>query len=171
MKTIVTPVDGSSSAIKAVRFAADYAMNHDCRILLLHVLLHGKIPKGLREWAQVEHLVQSTPPGAPEGPAYGRLGTLNFEPRETIPYEALTALGEAVLQDAEETARNNGAANVERVLEDGDNAGCIIELARREEADMIIMGSRGLSDLKGLLLGSVSHKVSSLAPCTCVVVR
>jgi len=38
-------------------------------------------------------------------------------------------------------------------------------------ADMIVMGSRGVSDLKGLVMGSVSHKVMQLAPCTCVSVR
>jgi len=36
---------------------------------------------------------------------------------------------------------------------------------------MIVMGSRGLSDFKGLLLGSISHKVSAQAECTCVTVK
>jgi nucleotide-binding universal stress UspA family protein len=33
------------------------------------------------------------------------------------------------------------------------------------------MGSRGLSDLKGLMLGSISHKVANSAPCTVITVR
>jgi nucleotide-binding universal stress UspA family protein len=35
---------------------------------------------------------------------------------------------------------------------------------------MIFLGSRGLGDAKGLLMGSVSHKVAHLAECTCVSV-
>jgi len=51
-----------------------------------------------------------------------------------------------------------------------DPAKRIVEAAH-EGADPIVMGSRGLSDLKGLFQGSVSHKVSSRAPCTCLMVK
>ena len=54
---------------------------------------------------------------------------------------------------------------------EGDPADCILETAAREKADMIVIGSRGLSNLKSLLVGSVSHKVSHLADCTCVSVK
>nr|WP_231613761.1 universal stress protein [Halomonas sp. BC04] len=37
-------------------------------------------------------------------------------------------------------------------------------------ADAIVMGSRGVSELKGLLVGSVSHKVMHSAPCTVITV-
>ena len=36
---------------------------------------------------------------------------------------------------------------------------------------MIFLGSRGLDDMVGLMMGSVSHKVMHLAPCTCVAVK
>jgi nucleotide-binding universal stress UspA family protein len=33
------------------------------------------------------------------------------------------------------------------------------------------MGSRGVTDFNGLLMGSVSHKISHLAKCTCITVK
>ena len=57
------------------------------------------------------------------------------------------------------------------MTEYGDPAERILDCAKREHVDMIVMGTRGLSDLKGLLMGSVSHKVSHLADCACVTVK
>ena len=37
--------------------------------------------------------------------------------------------------------------------------------------DLIVVGSRGLSDLKGMLIGNVSHKLIQLAKCTCIAVK
>ena len=76
-----------------------------------------------------------------------------------------------VLRDAEEAARKEGARDVTSTLEDGDPATAILGVAERHGADMIVVGSRGLGELKGLVLGSVSHKVTHLAKCTCVTVR
>ena len=57
------------------------------------------------------------------------------------------------------------------LLEDGDPASTILRVAKGLDADMIVLGSRGLGDAKGLLLGSVSHKVAHFAECTCVSVK
>jgi len=57
------------------------------------------------------------------------------------------------------------------LIEDGDPAKRIIECAEKENADTIVMGARGLSDIEGLLLGSVSHKIAHLASCTVITVR
>jgi nucleotide-binding universal stress UspA family protein len=53
----------------------------------------------------------------------------------------------------------------------GGPAGAILEQARDLGAGMIVLGSRGLSPLSGLLLGSVAHKVIQLAPCPVLVIR
>ena len=43
--------------------------------------------------------------------------------------------------------------------------------AKKEAADMIVLGSRGLGHIAGLVMGSVSHKVSHLSDCTCITVK
>ena len=58
----------------------------------------------------------------------------------------------------------------ELILE-GPPAEKICEIARIETCEMIVMGSRGRSDLKGLLLGSVTHRVLHQATCPVLVVR
>jgi len=52
-----------------------------------------------------------------------------------------------------------------------DQARVILDEAQRTQPDMIVMGSRGLSDIRGLVVGSVSHKVSHAAPCHVVTVH
>ena len=57
-----------------------------------------------------------------------------------------------------------------RILE-GPPGDTICRVAAIEKCDLIIMGSRGLTDLKGLFLGSVTHRVLHGAPCPVLVVR
>ena len=47
----------------------------------------------------------------------------------------------------------------------------IVETAADRTSDLIVMGSRGLSDIQGILLGSVTHKVIQLAPIAVLVAR
>ena len=47
----------------------------------------------------------------------------------------------------------------EVLILEGDPAQAITEAARDEKCELIVMGTRGLSNLKGMALGSVSHKV------------
>ena len=58
----------------------------------------------------------------------------------------------------------------ERVL-DGDPADDICTVAQVEGCDLIVLGTRGAAGVTGLLLGSVSHKVSGRALCPVLTVR
>jgi nucleotide-binding universal stress UspA family protein len=54
---------------------------------------------------------------------------------------------------------------------EGNSAEAIIEVAKTRKSDLIVMGSRGLGRLAGLVLGSTSQKVVSHAPCPVLIVR
>ncbi|NLK00776.1 MAG: universal stress protein [Clostridia bacterium] len=58
-----------------------------------------------------------------------------------------------------------------KVLEGYDVATTIANCAKEFNYDQIIMGTRGLGSIKGILLGSVSHKVLQIAPCAVTVVK
>lgn len=60
---------------------------------------------------------------------------------------------------------------VNKSVEEGDPAQVIAKVAKSINADQIVMGTRGLSDLKGMLMGSVSRKVVHLAHCPVVLVK
>lgn len=53
----------------------------------------------------------------------------------------------------------------------GDPATEIVQYARDGINDLIVMGSRGLSPIKELFLGGVSHRVANTAPCPVLLVR
>ena len=53
----------------------------------------------------------------------------------------------------------------------GHTAKRIVEVAKTEGADLIVLGSRGLSDVAGLMLGSVAHKVLQLSEVPVLVAR
>ena len=84
------------------------------------------------------------------------------------PDEASDLVDDAVrtMKDAGIAARGEVAGAVH-----GSAAREILRLARESDAGMIVMGSRGLSDLAGLVMGSVAHKVLHLADRPVLVVR
>jgi nucleotide-binding universal stress UspA family protein len=53
----------------------------------------------------------------------------------------------------------------------GSTAATVLDGARTFDSDLIVMGTRGLSEFSGLLLGSVAHKVIHHADCPVLVTR
>ena len=75
-----------------------------------------------------------------------------------------------ILKHSEERARRNGVSQVRTYSSLGDAVGFILEVAEREKADTIVLGKRGKGRLPGLLIGSASQKLVSLARCNVLVV-
>ena len=93
-----------------------------------------------------------------------KAGTATFEATD----EAANLVDAAVaeLQAAEIKASGETRAGLA-----GEVAKAIVDEARRFDADLIVIGSRGLSDFAALLVGSVAHKVSHYAHCPVLIVR
>lgn len=86
--------------------------------------------------------------------------------------------GRLILREAERAARvalsqaaTGPRTTFHSVLAHGPLPQTIVRQARRLKTDLLIMGSRGLSDIKGFLMGSISRQVVSMAPCPVLVVK
>jgi nucleotide-binding universal stress UspA family protein len=84
--------------------------------------------------------------------------------------DALEALTAQTLKAAEARARHLGASRIELRTGSGEVAQPLISIAAGNAVGMIVLGRRGRGQLAGLLLGSISQKLVSLAPCAVVVV-
>ena len=172
-KTILCATDGSASADAAVALAAELAKAFKSRLIYLHVAQPGRMTDALRRLAESENVTEPHEEhylNLTEVPDwFDDVEELNARVRDDLTMAEF--LGQRYLTDAQEVAKKEGMAGVETMIERGDPADEIVRVAKHVEADAIVMGARGLSDLKSLLLGSVSHKVAHLAPCTCITVR
>lgn len=177
IKKILVAIDGSDHAAKAVAFGADIAAKYGAELVLVHVLLRQELPRDLQRIAEAEHLLagdgRRVPAGAAVGLPVADLGSyLNLsDGNVTMTKEILRELGEKILDNAERSALDHGAGKIVKRIEDGKPVEVILDIAKSENADLIVTGSRGLSDLKALVVGSVSHKLAQMSPVTCVTVR
>ena len=133
IKKILVPTDGSDHARKAIEIASDIALKYAAMICLLHVV--------------------SPPVIFHEGA---------FPAMEEM-LKLLEDDGKKIIEEAERETKKCGVKDVQSTVVQGDPASRIIEFAKAEGVDMVVIGSRGLTGMKGVLLGSVSHKVFHLA--------
>ncbi len=149
-KRFLVAVDGSEHGWKALDLATDLAKLSEAELVVLHVVPYEPVPDGLEEWARMEGIPVEA---------------------QSAHYHASQASGDEITSQAERRARQAGVAKVSTRGAEGSPAKKIVAMAESIGADMIFLGSRGLGDARGLLMGSVSHKVMHLAPCTCVAVK
>ena len=94
--------------------------------------------------------------------------------RDSIEYNNLVALGIKKGEEIIEAAREHlgrTSIEVDEELLEGPAAEAILSAAAIRKSGLIVLGSRGMGSLKGMVFGSVSTKVSHYAPCPVMVVR
>jgi nucleotide-binding universal stress UspA family protein len=141
MQTIMVATDGSPGANRAVDAAAMLAKAVGCELVILTV------------------------GGSITGERLRRLANIGGDVSE-----ALEAASEQVLELARKRALRNGPTAVKLQSGWGEPAEIILNFVQRKKIDMLVIGRRGRGRLSSLLLGSVSQKLASLAPCIVVVV-
>jgi nucleotide-binding universal stress UspA family protein len=145
-KTILAAVDGSDHATKALDIASDLAQRCDAKLIILSVYRHHSALESTHTLVKGQQEVEA-------------------------PDATLGRLAREVVDAAVARAQAKGVVQVEGLVRRGPPARTIVQIAKDRGAQAIAMGSRGLGDVEGFLLGSVSHKVSSLAECTCIMVK
>lgn len=76
-----------------------------------------------------------------------------------------------ILENTEKIFSGKGLPYNIKILEGYDVAETICDFAREYNYDQIVMGTRGLGNIKGIVLGSVSHQVIKDAPCPVTFVK
>ncbi len=143
-KSIVVGTDGSGTATQAVRQAVDLARAVGAKLEL--VSAYEPVPaQRLREERR----------DAPEDLQWA------IGPREDV---------DVTLEAAATVAREAGV-EVNIYPRQGDPADAILDVAEEREADLIIVGNKGMTGAKRFLLGSVPNKVSHHAPCSVLIIR
>ncbi|MDH3239110.1 MAG: universal stress protein [Alphaproteobacteria bacterium] len=167
-ENIVVATDGSENSKRALEVGAKLAAACNGRLTVVHV---APTYLALEEAEQASDLPQP----AKDEIKRVRDAISGFDMSIVAPLpapqSAIEFLGNAVLDRANDTVRECGIKEISRVLAQGDAAEEIVAAAETAKADLIVIGSRGLSDLEGLVMGSVSHKVIHLAKCPCVTVK
>lgn len=92
------------------------------------------------------------------------------EPNMQYAIDARMEEAKAVMQKAVDAVGDTSSEIHTEIIE-GPAAEAIINVAATRKSDVIVMGSRGLGTLAGLLLGSISQKVVAHAPCPVLIVR
>ena len=173
-KTILAAVDGSGHGDLVAEKAGELAALSDARLLIAHIADPGAAHDDFEALATAEHV--GMPPHGELHPNIARVpgwfddALRSVEGADSV-HEVLEKLGTQVLQRAAFVAKQDGATNVEVILEHGNIASRLLEIASREGVDLIVLGSRGLGRIKEILLGSVSQKVVMMAHCPCLIVK
>jgi len=145
-KKILVGLDGSVHGMQAARAAVDLAKLTGAELHLLTVTRPYKVSPKLRQFLEAENLLGE-------------------------PKYVMDEMTNGIVAEARELAAEAGLEQVKTMVREGKPARALLNYAKGNGIDLIVVGSRGVGELDAALLGSVSQKVSMLSDCTVMIVR
>jgi nucleotide-binding universal stress UspA family protein len=144
IRKILVALDGSNPSLNASTYAIDFAKRYDAELIVLTIV--SPIPYSQFEYANI-----------------GRMNEI-----EKIETEKAEQYIDKVKQKAIE---NKVTVNTEVLIKYTSVVKEIVEYSEKKKVDMIIIGSRGMTGFKKLLVGSVASGVATYSHCPVLVVK
>ena len=141
-KKILVASDGSPYARKAIDIGADVAKRYKSDLTLITVIQHPM----------------------------NTFGLFGFEELGPEAYETLKKKGNAIIREAKDQLKTHNL-NINYVLEYGNPGDTIVRYAKKNNFDLIVVGSHGYGEVVAHMLGSVSDRVNHHAHCSVLIVR
>ena len=149
---ILVPLDGSEHSLEALEEAVQIAKKFSGNITLIHV-----------------YSVQ--PIMMPEPSTMGSLSIPIITGAEvSMMIEATKKLGNKILDDGEQRVKTS-EIRIEKMLVEGHAVEEIVNVANQGNFDLIVIGARGVSHMREMLLGSVTDGVIHHARCPVLVMK
>ena len=156
---VLVPTDGSENAERAVRFSAQVAdRRHQAEVTVIYV--HLRVQPGSLGGVTVQvpgQPLQAVPPLQDETDAEELVHAQEIVDRAVAEIKSLVTSPDVTV---------TGSVVVDNRIDDG-----ILKVADEIKADIIVMGTRGLSTLRGAIMGSVSHALIEKAHCPVLIVK
>jgi nucleotide-binding universal stress UspA family protein len=156
---VLVPTDGSENAERAVRFSAQVAdRRHQAEVTVIYV--HLRVQPGSLGRVSVQvpgQPLQAVPPLQDETDAEELVHAQEIVDHAVAEIKSLVTSTDVTV---------TGRVVVDSRIDDG-----ILKVADEIKADIIVMGTRGLSTLRGAIMGSVSHALIEKATCPVLIVK
>jgi len=149
---ILVPLDGSEHSLKALEEAAQIAKKFSGKLTLIHV--YSVQPIMMPESSTASSLSLPIITGA----------------EVSMMIEAANKLGNRILEDGEKRIKTSGV-QVEKMLVEGHAVEEIVRVANQGNFDLIVIGARGVSHMREMLLGSVTDGVMHHVRCPVLVMK
>lgn len=158
LRKLLLVTDGSVYSQQALDYLCQFLIPAGAEVSIMHVLPPVPSPEYMiRTWTAGADLIPAVP-------------VQEFEQAISEQVKEEEKAGQELLDNSIHTLEAAGI-KARSVLVHGDAATEIIDYAKTEGIDLIIAGSRGLSRVRGWLLGSVSRKLVHYAGCSVLIVR
>jgi len=145
-KRILVGLDGSERGLRTAETAARLAAKLGAELHFLTVTRPYEVSLEVQGYLETENLLGE--------PSY-----------------VLDEGTQAIVDNAKAIAEKNKVQKVMVVVREGRPAAVLVDYAKDNHMDLLVVGSRGVGELEAVFFGSVSQKVSQLADCSVLIVK